>query len=486
MNIPPLGLLYIGDALKKAGYTVKIFHIKTTEVEQYSRTIVEMRPLFVGFSVFTGDEIGAYIKVSRYIKEHSKIPVVWGNAHPSLLPEQSLREDFIDFVVIGEGEITAVELAQAINTNDNFNNIKGLGFKSSNGDIQINERREFINNLDDYSLNWDLVNIEDYIRSYWELDRVFQFVTSRGCPHNCGFCYNQVFNYRRFRAHSPEKVILEINHLKRKYDLQGIIFWDDNFFADKKRAFEIVSKINLPYYADARLDYIDEDFARKLAETRCRYLLTGAESGSDRILKLMHKGITVSDTLRATKILSKYPSVRMSPSIIFAVPTETKEEYYQTIKMIVDMFEINKNLTFTTGFYLPYPGTDLYDLCRKMGFAAPDKTEDWANLDRWTSKMETTWIDWGSTEEFAKMRRRIEVLGILYRYNIPVFKRLLRWRLLNNFYLFEIDVGLILFIKDMFITKDNWISKIAKFLLKKYWKVNKTFSKGEDLIGNRK
>lgn len=482
MHIPPLGLLYVGDALKKAGFAVKLFHFSTLEIEEYAPRLVALKPLFIGFSVFTGDEMDSYIKTSRYIKTHSNTPVVWGNAHPSLLPEQCLNEDYIDFVVIGEGEITMVELAKALKEQAPVSSIKGIGYKGIGGRVCINERREFIKNLDDYSLDWDLVDIERYIKPYWELDRVLQFVTSRGCPHNCGFCYNLVFNKRRFRAHSAEKVVAEINRLKEKHDLQGVFFWDDNFFANRQRAFEIVSKVDLPYYAEARLDRFDEDFARKLAETRCRLLLTGAESGSDRVLKLINKGATVADTMRATRLLTKYPSVRMSPSIIFGTPTETKEEYRQTIKMIIDMFEINKNLVFTTGFYMPFPGTDLYDLSKKMGFVEPARTEDWARMDRWTDKLEISWIDWGSAREFAKMRQRIQVLGILYRYNIPILKKLLKWRLLSGFHWLEFEVPLIIYFRDHLVSENSWLFRLSGYLLKKYWQLNKTFSRGESQI----
>jgi anaerobic magnesium-protoporphyrin IX monomethyl ester cyclase len=482
MHIPPLGLLYVGDALKKAGFEVKLFHIKTSEVEEYAGRIIDLKPLFVAFSVFTGDEMGSYIKASKYIKARSDVPTVWGNAHPSLLPEQCLGEDYIDFVIIGEGEITSVELARALRNGGQFSQIKGLGYKDAAGNIRINERREFIRDLDEYSLDWELVDIENYIKPYWELDRVLQFVTSRGCPHNCGFCYNLVFNNRRFRAHSAKKVVAEINRLKEKYDLQGIFFWDDNFFANKQRAFDIVSRIDLPYYAEARLDYFDEDFARKLAETKCRLLLTGAESGSDRILKLINKGAAVADTMRATKLLAKYPSVRMSPSIIFGTPTETKEEYRQTIRMIIDMFEINKNLVFTTGFYMPFPGTDLYDLSKKTGFVEPAGTEDWAKMDRWTDKLEIKWINWGSAREFARMRERIQVLGILYRYNIPFLKGLLKWRLLRGFHWLEFEVPLILYLRDFLGSDKNWLSRLFGYLLKKYWQFNKTFSRGENRV----
>lgn len=429
IDIPPLGLLYVGDALQKAGYEVEVLHISTEDICKYSKKIIEKNPLFVGFSVFTGETMREYAKMSHDIKDTSNIPVVWGNAHPSLIPKQCLEESYIDFVVIGEGEVTSVELAEAIEGKKKISEVKGIGYKE-NGIININERRPFIKNLDKHRINWDLVDIRRYIGPIAGIKRCLRLVTSRGCPYYCGFCYNLDFNRRRWRAHSADSMVSQILLLKDEYDIQGVFFYDDNFFVNKKRAFEIVERIKMPYFCDLRLDWINEEYARKLNKTQCRFLLAGMESGSDRILKMINKGVSVSQVKRAVGALAKYPNIRVSGSLIFAYPTETFDEYKSTIRLIVDLFDIKRDIQFTTGFYIPYPGTDLYELAISEGFKPPAKTEDWAELDRWADKHEIKWVDWISSFEISRIRDNIQFLGKLNVYNIPILKGIVKRHIL--------------------------------------------------------
>ncbi|MFQ5787330.1 MAG: B12-binding domain-containing radical SAM protein, partial [Thermodesulfobacteriota bacterium] len=382
MRFPPTGLLYVGGALRKAGYEVELLHITPEEVQESVKKIVQMSPLFVGFSVFTGDAMRAHGEMCREIKRLSRIPIVWGNVHPSLLPEQCLNESYIDIVVIGEGEVTAVDLSRILEINGNLSEVLGIGYKV-NGEVRINPPRHLITNLDQYPIDWSLVDVQRYISPAWEMKRMLPLVTSRGCPYRCTFCYNIKFNQRQWRSHSVDFVVTHISELKKRYELDGIFYHDDNFFVDKKRAFEILRRINLSYYAECRVELINDKFANQLAETGCKGLLVGLESGSDRILKMIQKDSTVDNIYRAAEALSKHPSVCLHGSTIMAYPTETREEFNDTLQMINRVFELHPNTNFTTGFYLPYPGGELYDLAIKEGFSPPSRTEDWELLDRW-------------------------------------------------------------------------------------------------------
>lgn len=447
VNYPPFGLLYVGGALKKAGYDVELLHITAQQVQEYVQKVVDKRPLFVGFSVFTGQAMRAHAEMCRQIKRLSDIPIVWGSVHPSLLPEQCLQESYIDIVVIGEGEITTVELAQTIMEKADLSQVQGIGYKS-NGMPRINSPRPFIHDLDSFSLDWSLINIGRYIQPCWDRNRVLHFITSRGCPHRCTFCYNLKFNQRRWRAHSVDFVVSHINHLKTEHNLDGIIYWDDNFFVAKKRAFEILQRINLPYYAEARVEYIDKDFALQLNETGCRELLVGLESGSDRILRIIQKDSTVDDIYRAVEALSKYPNICLAGSSIMAYPTETREELKATLQMIARVFDIHRNTDFTTGFYLPHPGCELHDLAVKEGFSPPNRTEDWELLDRWAAKLTITWNSKITSRETKVIREHLKAMGLLFRYKVPFWKEFTRWRLLKGWYgVFNLDLRFI-----------NWIS----------------------------
>lgn len=426
---PPLGLLYVANALKKNGFDAKIFHIPSDKLSMYVPQIVELYPLFVGFSVFTGEAMRDYAWLCKSIKSLSSAPIVWGNAHPSLLPAQCLKEEYIDIVVMGEGELTAVELARSIDSGDpQLKDIKGIGFKDPEGNVVINPERPFIGNLDDYKPEWSLVDVEYYIRPYYkDGKRTIPVSTSRGCPFDCGFCYNKKFNRGRWRAHSPDYVVKLVEELREQYSIDSIIITDDNFFVNKKRAFDILEKINLPFYCETKASYFDEEFAESLYKCKARTVLLGMESGSDRILEFINKKSTVADNVNAVSVVSKYRDISISGSFIIAFPTETEEECKQTMKLIVKLLKIKKEMNFTLGYYLPYPGSRLFDVAIEKGFVPPSKTEDWEDLDRWRSKTKISWVDWMTGEKAIALRNAVILLSGCYRRKGLIFA------LLRNF-----------------------------------------------------
>ena len=239
----------------------------------------------------------------------------------------------------------------------------------------------------------------------------------------------------------------EVEKLKHDHGIDGIRFWDDNFFVNKERAFEITRRINLPYFADARIDYVDEEFSQSLKETNCKEIFFGIESGSDRILSLMKKGFTASDIIKAISMLTR-AGVDPSASIIIGYPTETKSEYLETMKMAAQLLEINRKIAFTTGLYLPYPGTDGYHLAVKYGFQPPQKTEDWDTLDRWSDKLEVTWVDHIKASEVPKLRRYVNVTSLLYLLNIPILKKIAKYRLSTGNYFMDYDMRLLSWLRS--------------------------------------
>ena len=140
-----------------------------------------------------------------------------------------------------------------------------------------------------------------------------------------------------------------------------------------------------------------------------------------------------------------------------AYPTETREEFKATLQMITRVFEIHPNTNFTTGFYLPYPGGELYDLAIKEGFSPPARTVDWELLDRWEAKLSITWNKEITSHETRDVREHIIAMAFLNRYNVPILKEFARWRLLRGLYgPLNLDLHLI-----------NWIRRIFSDLCSK-------------------
>ncbi|MFQ6080461.1 MAG: B12-binding domain-containing radical SAM protein [Candidatus Bathyarchaeia archaeon] len=432
----PLSLLFLSGALKKSGYDVAVIHCTPEEMRRKLDWIDRKNPIFVGFSVITGIPTLYAAQMSREIKKKCDTPVVWGGVHPTLLPEQCLQESYIDMVVLGEGEETVVEIADRLSRGKSLEGVKGVGYKHD-GKIKIEQRRPFIKNLDSFRIDFECVNLKEYIypsRTH-ECRRRIEYFSSRGCPYNCGFCYNLAFHKRRWRGYSTDTVIEDIEYLKSKYNVDHVLFNDDNFFVNKNRAFEIVRKIDLPFSSSMRIDYITDKVARTLKELGCKCLYIGMESGSDRILKLMNKGIRVADTIRAAHRLAEN-ELRAQYSAIFGLPTETEQEMEKTMNLIFRILDIHKESQFSVGPYIPYPGTDLYSLAIKEGFEPPSRTDGWSKLDRWKDTVDLPWID---TKSYFLLRLYLLSLHS----NIKLISRYLRFRLKYKNFMKDYDTKLV-------------------------------------------
>ncbi|MFA6171554.1 MAG: radical SAM protein [Patescibacteria group bacterium] len=471
-GIPPLGSLYLATALKKKGIGAKIFHADAGQLEELISKIRSYCPDLAGMSVFTGHLNKKYVQLSKELKKEG-YQTVWGNAHPSLLPNEVLKENYVDFIIIGEGEEALAELAESLDARDQFARIKNLGYKDDSGGIHINPRREF-SDIDEYLIDWSLINLEEYIIPYFSgrFQRTLAVVSSRGCPYNCQFCYNLVFNNRRWRAHSPEKIAANLEPIIKKYGIEAIRFLDDNFFVDKERAFKIVEALGLPFSADCRVEYITEDFVSRLKSAKCLELTFGFESGSDRILKeVIKKGTGTAEIIRAVTLLSG-SGIIASAGIIFGAPTETKSEYLETLNFIIRLLKINPNLAFTCGWFLPYPGTGLYEKSKELGFRPPQSIEEWDKFDRWRDDYEMEWVGWDAKRAVKYSRRFVHLLALAYKRNIPILKSLLKWRAGRANFSFPLDIYIFSRLRQIYLFEsgekahNRIIKKILNFIIK--------------------
>lgn len=449
-KILPMGILSVGSALKKAGEKVELVNINDKEISKTVDYIISVDPLYVGLSVMTGIQTQHSAELSKLLRAKSKIPIVWGGIHPSLLPEQCLGEDYIDYVVISEGEITIVELTEKIRQQQELSEVLGIGYKKR-GQVKINPWRPFITNLDDYRVDWSLVDLEKFIFPLGKYKRTIAYKASRGCPFNCAFCYNNLFNKNRWRVWSIGTVVEDILFLKDKYQIDSVKFYDDNFFVNKNRALEILEKINLPSHLEIRIDSITEEIATKLKEYKVFDMLIGVESGSDRLLQLIDKRFTVEKVIETVKIIEKY-DLPASYSVIVGLPTETKAEFDSTIALLYQIYKLHSQAAFTLGAYLPYPGSRMYDFAIVNGFKPPVKTEDWGKIDRFRKDFHSPWVNvkkvWRIREYFKFLNWK---LGLLIKW--------FEWRVDHRFFSFPIDIYLTEYLAGLAIEQRNWFGK---------------------------
>ncbi|MGD9211673.1 MAG: radical SAM protein [Desulfobacteraceae bacterium] len=455
-ELAPLGLLFIGNELRKEGYQVYVYQWDKHNAMQNLEIILDHNPFLVGFSMITGDPMQQIIMMSEALKEKmAETSIVYGGVHPTLEPKQCLAEKSVDFIVTHEGEAVIAQLANAIRDKKDPSNIKGIGFKK-NGQIVINEFPDFQKDLDKYEMDWSLIDIEKYIWSnYHGENRVLMgYVASRGCPHNCAFCHNLVFNRRTYRKPSAKKVIDDVNRLSKKNNFDGIVFYDDNFTVNKKWSLEVIKGIQLEaFHVETRIDYITEEYIQEMYEAGVRSFFLGVESGSDRILKLLCKGFKKEKIIESLLIMDKYP-IDVKISLIVGVPTESIQEYKETLKFIDWSLSNLKRIDISFGSYLPFPGTPLYNLCLKRGFEKPKSLVEWGKLDRWGNQnLAIPWTEgiFLTSLEVKKVRNIIEKIVDLKKKNqfwSKIQYTLLRMRILISgskfiFRLYSLDSFLI-------------------------------------------
>lgn len=371
--IPPFALLSVGESARQSGHTVKIID---RNIEYFTKkAIKDFNPDVVGISVFTGPMINDAIAVSRYVRETfgNRVKIVWGGIHPTLLPDQTIRNDFIDFLVIGEGEYTLVELLNVIEKNSDPRGVRGICFMENGGMVKT-DCREFIKNLDVLPfVNWDLIKARKYF------DHEIILLTSRGCPFDCNFCYNQEYNKRTWRGRSAAKVLAEMRRVEKITRSSSLMFFDDNFMANRERFLEIAGGLSRRYslFIETRINYINKITMDALSKFKAVYMFVGIESGTDRMLKKMNKQITLAQIRDTFSLLKQYPNIHTTASVILGLPSETPEETLQSVRFVKTL----KPSWISYFVYTPYPGSLFYkELAASGQFIPPSNTAGWAKL----------------------------------------------------------------------------------------------------------
>ena len=231
---------------------------------------------------------------------------------------------------------------------------------------------------------WHVVDISRYLPLYKGRKSTY-FQSSRGCPLPCTYCYNVVFNSRRWRALSPEKTLEQIRQLVDNHGVEDIYFVDDMFFTDLKRARKIAEglvDIDVSWQVQGvdilGMKRMTEDDCRLLLASGCERLTCGIESGSPRLRRYIEKGGTVEDVEEVTARFAKFP-ITLYYSFLCGVPTETMEEVRMTVDLMFRLLRSNPNVHVSPVYnFTPYPGTSLFDVSVELGLQPPTTLEGWA------------------------------------------------------------------------------------------------------------
>jgi len=384
-NYPPLNLIHLASVLSNNGFEPII--INSHLEKDVLSTIKNYLPdcLFVGISILTGEIPEAY-EIMKFIKENSKVPIVVGGWHCTLFPEQTAECEYVDYLVAGEGEDYIVEIAKIIKDGHSVNN------KIFEKKILDLEKLPTTN----YALD---PNIEKYVNNFLT-DKLTQYVkkpmrwlpydSSRGCPSLCTFCINVVTGNTCYRKKSAEKVITDIEHIVKRYNLSHLKIIDDNFFVDINRVRiicqAIVAKgLNITWDAECRCDYfndnmINEETLQLLKKSGLVQLTLGVESGSVKTLKLMKKGLIPEQGENAIRICDEHGIIPRC-SFMIEVPGEAMDDIRKTIDFVKRLRRY-KHFTCGLQIFRPYPKCELTDKMIADGvFREPSKFTEWTNKE---------------------------------------------------------------------------------------------------------
>ena len=362
-NYPPLGLISLASSLKKYNFDVCIINcaLESNLAETLRNEL--LGALFVGVSMLTS-EVPSVYSIIRHIRErYHLLPIVAGGMHCTLFPEQVANCDDIDYVIVGGGEEHIVCIAEMFKTKLER---KEKIFTKKIVDIEFLPTPEY--NLDH--------NIEKFITSSLtdklsekvkQPMRWLPYESSRGCPSKCAFCVNAVTNNNIYRKKSVFKVVNEIDVVVKKYKLTHLKIIDDNFFVDINRVKNIARriierKLNITWDAECRCDYfsdnmLNNDTLRLLKSSGLVQLTLGVESGSERTLQLMRKGIIPEQSELAVMKCNRFGIIARS-SFMIEVPGERIEDIKQTI-LFINKLRKYKSFTCGIGTFRPYPKCEL-------------------------------------------------------------------------------------------------------------------------------
>lgn|SRR3989338_9192837 len=423
----PMGLMYLGAMLRKKGYDAKIvdstcegyfksringeymtYGLSDEEIVQRVR---DYKPNLVGVtSMFSAQQNNAIHHADLVKSVSNEIPIVLGGIHPSIAPESTIRNNSVDYVIMGEGEHRILSLLEGLNAEKKDFDFDGIAYKSR-VEIVMHPMQNRIKNLDELPLPArDLIEMEKYIQigvpfaPFSKEERVEQVMTTRGCPFDCNFCSTVQYWGHSLRTRSVDNILKEFEELKTKYGIKEIQFADDNLTIDKNRAKELFRRMKDFEFSwctpnGLMIQSLDNEMIDLMAESGAYQVSLAIESGSQRVLKeIVNKRVPEKSIVKGLVDRLHKNKINVHGLLIVGFPGEKRAEIDETFEY---PYAVGLD---SASFFIAYPmlGSRLYYECKKKGYI------DEKNL-RWDLKHAEIIIPEDSPD-YVMPRRELEIL----------------------------------------------------------------------------
>jgi radical SAM superfamily enzyme YgiQ (UPF0313 family) len=416
---PPLGLCYLAASLKQRGHTVLVIDAEAQRLT-HKGIIEKMKrfgPDMAGITAVS-PLIDDAENLAEAIKSAFPLPVILGGPHVTIEKEKALSAgSSFDVGIIGEGEKTVCEIAQAVEDKSDFTHIKGIIFRGPQGLINTGPRpREM--NLD--AIPFPDRTVIDTHKYLWSVPGkgivpLATILTSRGCPYRCVFCSQDKMYGNDARFRTPSNVADEIECIVRETPARHIIFCDDALTVKRGHiegiCDEIIRrKLKVTFEGWTRADTINAETVSRMKTAGLVRLSFGIESGDPDILRLIRKGETLEEIRKAYAIVKSFPGIETRGSVIIGLPGETKETVWRTIQFVRRLKEL-EHLYLNVA--MPYPGTDLREMSLRSEYGMRLLSQDYNALRRYDNAL----------IEVNDLKRddliRLQSIGLLLFYMVP-------------------------------------------------------------------
>lgn len=408
-EIPPFGVLYLAAIIEQK-------HIKVDLLRVSKETLPLDLSMYdiIGFSISSSVTYPILKRIRETSRFDDRSLLLAGGIHTTIFPEEVLEDLKVDIACIGEGEETISEIIDAY-PNGEYKKIAGIAFKEKTGETVFTPHRSLIKNLDTIPFpSRHLLPIEEVVMNDRLSDTklpIAHILCSRGCPYSCNFCANQEHG---IRYRSGDNIKLELEYLIKEYGIKGFCITDDNFIVDKFRIKDICEKItplNLKWSSLSRVNTVDEDLLKILKNSGCIEIKFGIESGSQRMLSLMNKQITIEQIKRAITLTHKV-GIKVKAFILHGFPGENLESTQETIQLLETLKDKIDRISLFR--FVPLPGSPVYSNCEKYNLKISSNFEDiyiYNNERKW----------WGTIQEQEELEKAYKLLENFVRNNWEKF-----------------------------------------------------------------